>query len=99
MKKGRPAYTVHALCDPSATERVADVLIAETGTLGLRGTIIDRWPQTRREIVVDIDGHDIRVKISNGRAKVEHDDALRAAQVLGRPLREVLARAERLALD
>ncbi|MFM8482113.1 MAG: nickel insertion protein, partial [Actinomycetota bacterium] len=83
----------------SATERVSEVLIAETGTLGLRGAILDRWPQTRREIVVDIDGHDIRVKISNGRAKVEHDDAQRAALASGRPLREVLAQAERLALD
>ncbi|MFM8380728.1 MAG: nickel pincer cofactor biosynthesis protein LarC [Actinomycetota bacterium] len=99
MKKGRPAYTVHALCDPSATERVSEVLIAETGTLGLRGAILDRWPQMRREIVVDMDGHDIRVKISNGRAKVEHDDAQRAALALARPLREVLAQAERLALD
>jgi uncharacterized protein (DUF111 family) len=53
----------------------------------------------RREIVVDIDGHDIRVKISNGRAKVEHDDAQRAALASGRPLREVLAQAERSALD
>lgn len=97
MKKGRPAYTVHALCDPTIAESIAAVLIAETGTLGLRGTTLDRWPQERRDVVVDVDGHDIRVKISNGRAKVEHDDALRAAQELHLPLREVLSRAERAA--
>src|SRR4029079_4703601 len=45
MKKGRPAHTVHALCDPLLTERVAAVLVGETGTLGLRGATLQRWPQ------------------------------------------------------
>lgn len=97
MKKGRPAFTVHALCDPVRADAVAQVLIRETGTLGLRGTTLERWPQQRHEVVVDVDGHEIRVKLSNGRAKVEHDDARRAAAALGLPLRDVLARAERAA--
>lgn len=97
MKKGRPAYTVHALCDPVRADAVAQVLVHETGTLGLRGTTLERWPQQRHEVIVDVDGHEIRVKMSNGRAKVEHDDARRAAAALGLPLREVLARAERAA--
>lgn len=97
MKKGRPAFTVHALCDPVLAEVVAQVLIRETGTLGLRGTMMERWPQQRHEMVVEIDGHEISVKVSNGRAKVEYDDALRAATALGLPLRDVLMRAERAA--
>lgn len=98
MKKGRPAFTVHALCDPVRADAVAQVLIRETGTLGLRGTTLERWPQQRHDMTVDVDGHEIRVKLSNGRAKVEHDDARRAAAALGLPLRDVLARAERAAL-
>jgi hypothetical protein len=36
----------------------------------------------------------VRVKVSPGRVKVEHDDAARVARVRGLPLREVLSQAE-----
>ena len=94
MKKGRPAHTVHALCDSVLTDRITEVLVAETGTLGVRGTILERWPQARVERSVMVDGHEIRVKVTAGRVKVEHDDAARVAAALGIPLREVLVRAE-----
>ena len=94
MKKGRPAHTVHALCDPALTTQITEVLVAETGTLGVRGTVLERWPQARSERVVMVDGHEIRVKVTAGRVKVEHDDAVRAATALGVPLREILHRAE-----
>lgn len=94
MKKGRPAHTVHALCDAARAEEVVAVLIAETGTLGVRAVDVARWPQQRRELVVDVGGHDVRVKVGgDGRVKVEHDDAVAAAMALGRPLRVVLAEA------
>ena len=96
MKKGRPAHTVHALCDPSATARISAVLVDETGSLGIRGSIIERWPQQREEAVVDVEGHAVRVKLAAGRVKVEHDDAAAAARALGWPLRAVLAAAEAL---
>ena len=37
MKKGRPAYTVSALADPTLAGQVADVLTRTTGSLGVRG--------------------------------------------------------------
>jgi len=94
MKKGRPAHTVHALCDPALTDVISAVLVDETGTLGVRGTVLERWPQSRETRTVIVDGHEIRVKVTTGRVKVEHDDAAHAAQALGLPLREVLRRAE-----
>jgi uncharacterized protein (TIGR00299 family) protein len=94
MKKGRPAHTVHALCDESVFDAVCAVLVAETGTLGMRATTVERWPQQRDESTVEVDGQTIRVKVAAGRVKVEHDDAAAAARALGLPLREVLARAE-----
>jgi uncharacterized protein (TIGR00299 family) protein len=99
MKKGRPAHTVHALCDEAVRERVAAVLVAETGTLGLRASTVVRWPQRREDAVVDVGGHPIRLKVTAGRVKVEYDDAVRAAEALGRPLRDVLREAETRAGD
>jgi uncharacterized protein (DUF111 family) len=98
MKKGRPAHTVHVLCDPALTETISRVLVSETGSLGVRGSIIERWPQARRDAVVRVEGHEIRVKVAGDRVKVEHDDAALVAAALGLPLREVLIRAEHAAL-
>jgi uncharacterized protein (TIGR00299 family) protein len=97
MKKGRPAFTVHALCDLALTEKVSAVLVSETGTLGLRGSVIQRWPQMREEKTVTVHGHNIRIKIGSGRIKIENDDAVLAARALSLPLREVLALAEQAA--
>ena len=94
MKKGRPAHTVHALCDEAVFDAVGAVLVAETGSLGIRATSVERWPQQREEATVDVDGQTIRVKLAAGRVKVEHDDAAAAARALQVPLRDVLARAE-----
>ena len=99
MKKGRPAHTVHALCDEVAFPTVCEVLLAETGTLGIRAAAVERWPQQREERTVEVDGHTIRVKVARGRVKVEHDDAAAAAKALGVPLRELLLRAERTVSD
>jgi uncharacterized protein (DUF111 family) len=93
MKKGRPAHTVHALCDPARAAEVSAVLVRETGSLGLRGTVLQRWPQQRDELTVQVGVHDIAVKVSGGRVKVEHDDAAKAAHALGLPLRDVLRQA------
>jgi uncharacterized protein (TIGR00299 family) protein len=94
MKKGRPAYTISALVDPALQAALAAVLTAETGTLGVRGARVERWAAARSIEEVDVDGHPIRVKVSPGRAKAEHDDAARAARRTGLPLREVTRRAE-----
>src|SRR5207248_5327964 len=87
MKKGRPAYTVSALCDVALAEQVSRVLTAETGTLGVRGQTIERWAQRRTTSQVEVEGRPVRVKVSPGRVKVEHDDAARAARHIGMPLR------------
>ncbi len=93
MKKGRPAHTVSALCDPSADAELRAVLLRETGSLGVRATTIRRWPQRRELSTVLIDGHEIGVKLGRHRTKVEFDDALAAAEALRVPVRQVIDRA------
>lgn len=97
MKKGRPAHTIHVLCDDSLTAELADLLVSETGSLGVRGSLMERWPHARHETTVEIDGHQIRVKVAAHRVKVEFDDAARAADALGVPVRDILRRAEEAA--
>src|SRR5437764_301510 len=94
MKKGRPAHTVSALADPAVADQVGRVLVGETGSLGVRGQQLQRWPAARAMAEVEVEGLPVRVKVSVGRVKVEHDDAARAARRSGLPLREVVAKAE-----
>ncbi len=99
MKKGRPAHTIGVLCDPATTGALRDVLVRETGTLGVRMSAMRRWPQRRAETTVDVDGQTVRVKIGEHRVKVEFDDAAAAAAELGVPVRVVLDRATFLAAE
>ncbi|MCU1453829.1 MAG: Pyridinium-3,5-bisthiocarboxylic acid mononucleotide nickel insertion protein [Acidimicrobiales bacterium] len=94
MKKGRPAHTVSALADPALARQVTAVLIAETGSLGVRGQRLERWPSSRDVDRVVVDGLAVRVKVSPGRVKAEFDDAAKLARRSGRPLREVLSLVE-----
>jgi uncharacterized protein (TIGR00299 family) protein len=94
MKKGRPGTVVHVLCDQSAGLRLRTVLRAETGTLGVRATTAERWPASRRFDTVEVDGSLIRIKVSPGRVKAEHEDVAGAARRNGQTLREVAFRAE-----
>jgi uncharacterized protein (TIGR00299 family) protein len=94
MKKGRPAYTVSALSDIALADQVARTMVKETGSLGVRQQRLERWPSARTSAEVEVGGVPIRIKVSAGRVKVEHDDAARAARRTGMPLREVLSEAE-----
>lgn len=99
MKKGRPAHTVHVLCRTVEAIRLRQVLMEQTGSLGVRAASVERWAMDRSVVTVDVDGHAVRVKRSTNRAKAEYDDAAAAARALGRPLRDVQAEAERRALE
>lgn len=97
MKKGRPGHLVCALVDTASASTIAEVLTSETGSFGVRARSVDRWPAARSFDSVAVDGHPIRIKVSPGRTKVEHDDAADVARRTGRPLREVVSLAEEAA--
>jgi uncharacterized protein (DUF111 family) len=94
MKKGRPGTVVHVLCDPAMVAELRGILRESTGTLGVRVTTGERWPVARSIESVWIDGQLIRIKVSAGRVKAEHDDVALAARRTGQTLREVAFRAE-----
>ena len=87
---------VHVLCDPTMASSLRAVLRESTGSLGVRDTAGERWPAARSFDSVWIDGQLIRIKVSAGRVKAEHDDVALAARRTGQPLRELAQRAEAL---
>ncbi|MDX2648148.1 nickel pincer cofactor biosynthesis protein LarC [Streptomyces sp. PA03-1a] len=96
MKKGRPAQVLHLLTTAHHEGRLRDMVLAETGALGIRRISATRTALPRAFETVDVDGHAIRVKHGPYAAKPEHDDVVAAATALGLPLRAVAARALRL---
>ncbi|MFC5829563.1 nickel pincer cofactor biosynthesis protein LarC [Nonomuraea insulae] len=96
-KKGRPAHVVHLLCSAGLAEELEEFLFAETGTLGVRRAVVERRELPRWTGTVDVDGQPVSVKYSPYGHKAEHDDLLRAAAALGRPVRAVAAQAATLA--
>lgn len=93
MKKGRPAHTVHVLVAPERAAGCERIVLAETGSLGLRRTPVDRAALPRHTTTVDVDGHPIRLKHGPWGVKPEYDDVAAAAAALDLPLREVARRA------
>ncbi|MEM9514978.1 MAG: nickel pincer cofactor biosynthesis protein LarC [Actinomycetota bacterium] len=93
MKKGRPAQQLSVLCEAAQEPELRALVMAETGTLGVRATPVTRWAANRTVVIADVDDQQIRVKRSADRDKAEFDDATAAARTLGRPLREILAAA------
>ncbi len=94
MKKGRPGHVLSVLADPVLAIPLAEVMRAETGSLGVRSHEVARWAGSRSIEEVQVEGMPVRVKVSPGRVKAEQEDAARVARLRGLSLREVTARAE-----
>jgi uncharacterized protein (TIGR00299 family) protein len=98
MKKNRPAVTLGVLCEPAAVPAMAEILFAETSTLGLRFSEWQRICLEREWLEVTTDYGPIRVKVGrqNGQVRVvtpEFEECRRVAAAKGIPLKEVQAAA------
>ncbi len=94
MKKGRPGHTVHVLCEPARAEALADVVRRTTGSFGVRAVRGERWPESRHEEEVHVEGHPVQMKVGLTRAKAEAEDVARVAAATGLDVHEVASRAE-----
>ncbi|MFN2593428.1 MAG: nickel pincer cofactor biosynthesis protein LarC [Actinomycetota bacterium] len=98
MKKGRPAITIAALCEPTHKWHIMEILYRETTTLGIRLIPLAKDEIDRRWVEVWVEDRPVRVKlgIKSGdvvTVAVEHDDAREAARATGLPLKQVYSEA------
>lgn len=107
MKKGRPGFLIKVLTKPDDAERLARLLMLETGTLGVRVLpSVHRYTLKREIVWVDLRlaGRTFkpRVKVARERGKLvgfaaEYEDAKQIAERTGIGLREVIGRVEEIA--
>lgn len=99
MKKGRPGVKLSCICRPADGERLAEMILEHTTTLGVRMQRMERRVLAREAAKVDTPYGEIGMKIARGsdyaRAKPEYEDAARAAREHGARLADVMCAAER----
>ncbi len=98
MKRGRPGFVLSALARPESERAVAEAMLRETSTLGVRIAHLDRIELERESWTVEVGGEPVRVKVGRLDGHVvnlapEHADCERAARISGEPVKVVWARA------
>jgi hypothetical protein len=89
MKKQRPAVTLSVLCYPGQKDQLAQLVMKETATLGVRVQQVQRLVQPRRIEQRQTCWGVVRYKVSDCSLKPEFDDCCRIAREQGLPLRQV----------
>jgi uncharacterized protein (TIGR00299 family) protein len=95
MKKNRPGTLLRVIAKPEDQERLAQVILAETSTLGLRIHAAERRVETRTVVEIETPYGPVRGKVSaQGAFAPEYDDCRAIALRTGTPLTRVLAAAQ-----
>ncbi len=99
MKKNRPGQLISVIADKAKSERLADLLMEETGTLGVREMPVSRHISRRTSgtIAIEVKGKKFQVKakrVLGGAAhsqggKVEYEDLRRISNETGLSVREL----------
>jgi len=104
-KKNRPGHLIKVLAELSNYQHLIDVLMKESGTLGVRIIETPRIvaKRTKKPVPLIIEGKEFQVRVKISKAldgsiismKPEYEDLKIAANQLGIPLREVMDLAKR----
>ncbi len=99
-KKNRPGYLLRVIAKPMDCDTLSEVIIRETGTLGVRVIPYVHRNITSRKIIpvqVDISGKKVEIKIKVGMIgdeiislKPEYEDARKVSEETGIPVKDVM---------
>jgi pyridinium-3,5-bisthiocarboxylic acid mononucleotide nickel chelatase len=92
-KKNRPVHVVSVLASADVADALEERLLAETGSLGVRRSTVERTALARSMLTVAVAGHPVRIKVGPYGSKPEYEDLVAAARGSGLPLRVLSARA------
>jgi len=102
FKKNRPGFVLHAICYPKDLQKITEVIMTETGTLGVRHQEWNRLILEREVVSVNVPFGDrmfsVRIKVARDESgellqmKPEFEDLDSIARTLSLPVREVSAR-------
>jgi uncharacterized protein (DUF111 family) len=103
MKKNRPGFALTVVAPPTRRAALAELVLRETGSLGVRVQEAERVLLPREIVRVATPHGRVRVKIASDaqgavRASAEYEDAKRIAQAQRLPLAQVIRDAEEAAL-
>ena len=103
MKKERPGVLISVIAAPGLAENMAEILLQETTTIGVRMWDVRRIKLKRRSAVVETEFGPIRVKVVDTgrgfRVKPEYDDCFKAAKEKGVPILSVYRSVESKSAD
>ena len=95
MKKNRPGVLLTVLSPPDLSDRLSELILTETTTIGLRIYPASRRVLPRREVKVETPFGAIRIKVvrhgDSSRYTPEYEDCRQAARNTGTPLADVYA--------
>jgi pyridinium-3,5-bisthiocarboxylic acid mononucleotide nickel chelatase len=94
MKKGRPGSLLQVIAKPEDREALAQIVFAETSTLGLRMYPAERRVQARSFVDVSTEFGTVRIKVTpEGYYAPEYEDCRRLAAASGVALKHIIAEA------
>jgi len=97
MKKGRPATQLSVLTEIQNKEKLIQLILEESTTIGVRILPIERHKATRRIESIDTPWGPVRIKVAMDGDRVvnrapEYEDCQRIAREQGLPLKEIFHR-------
>lgn len=98
MKKGRPAHTLSVLLEPQQLDKLTDVLLTETTSIGLRYYSVNRKVNCRLFTTVDLPEGEVRIKYAQIGGEIvniapEFEDCKKLALKSGRNLKTIMQAA------
>jgi hypothetical protein len=103
MKKNRPASKLTVLCTLSDKREMAETILRETSTFGLRIHEAERVVMNRRTEILETEFGPIRMKKGSlgpiEKSAPEYEDCARIAREQGLPIAKIYAAVSRLIID